>query len=111
MNHLYYKTNQGNWISHNKLEQAFRTDTGHYSFEAQTEFITWLSSQLGSAILEIKRANDKALIREFVKANQKALALRSLHIYYGFELSKAKQIVDGIEGKLSVQGKRKGQLV
>lgn len=102
MNNLYYKTSQGKWISHIKLEAIFRQDSGHYSFEAQTEFLTWLSSQLGSAILEIRRANDRALIKEFIKAQQKILAIRSLHIYYGFELSKAKQIVDGIEGKLSL---------
>lgn len=100
MNNLYYKTSQGNWISHIKLEALFHQENGCYSFEAPREFITWLGANLGNTILEIRRANDAYLIDEFIKAKQNILAIRALHLYYGFSLSKAKQIVDETCAKL-----------
>lgn len=101
---LYYKKRSGIWIERFMIEEAFYLDFGYYPvFGTEIEFLIWLYDKLGKSIVEIRKGNDPYLVDALIKANQRVLAIKVLHQQFGFDLTKAREIVDEAEAKIKME--------
>jgi hypothetical protein len=101
---LYYKKRNGIWIERFRIEEAFYLDFGYYPiFGTEREFLTWLYEKLGKTIMEVRKENDPYLIDELIKGNQRVLAIKLVHQQFGFDLTKAREIVNEAEAKFKME--------
>jgi ribosomal protein L7/L12 len=99
---LYYKQKNGIWIDEYDVKRAYYISTGKQVsiVDADKDYLVWLYDKLGNSIVEVRRETDPFFVDELIKANQRLLAIKVLNRVYGFELVKAKEIVDKAEMEL-----------
>ena len=90
---IIYKLKGGAYVSRSEVEMAYYIATGRNCWESESNFLLWLDSVWGKAIIATYN-EDTITVEELVKQNQIVFACRLYKAKHNCTLSEAKAVID-----------------